>query len=163
MGSGGKKSACKMCARKSAVQTLCKPNSPRNLCKLVQRFWPAVARGWPLARPDRRREERPHCLALRLSAALVTQQRGLNARPVKQDATPAKLDEWNFASRSPVEQSAAGDRQPRQQLLLVNEIWSAANAVFRCVQVSWRRLAAIPKIFLLTVHKSALRFIWHKL
>src|SRR5271157_4903546 len=52
----GKENVCKPCARKVAVQTLCKQNSPRNLCKLVQIFWPAVARGWPVARPDHRRE-----------------------------------------------------------------------------------------------------------
>jgi len=40
---------------------------------------------------------------------------------VKQDATPAKLHTWNFASRAPVEQRAAADWQPRQQLLLVNK------------------------------------------
>jgi hypothetical protein len=33
LGSGGKKNVCKSCARKAAVQTLCKLNSPRNLCK----------------------------------------------------------------------------------------------------------------------------------
>ena len=33
VGSGGKKNVCKSCARKAVVQTLCKPNSPRNLCK----------------------------------------------------------------------------------------------------------------------------------
>jgi hypothetical protein len=37
MGSRGKKTACNSCARKPSVQTLCKPMSPRILCKLVQR------------------------------------------------------------------------------------------------------------------------------
>ena len=37
-GSRGKKTVCKTRARKVAVQTLCKQNSPRNLCKLVQMY-----------------------------------------------------------------------------------------------------------------------------
>jgi len=52
---------------------------------------------------------------------LVTQQRGFHARPVKQDAPPAQPNAGNFAGRAPVEQRAAADWQPCQQLLLVNE------------------------------------------
>ena len=39
-GNGGKKTVCKLCARKVTVQVLCKCNSTWNLCKSVQRFWP---------------------------------------------------------------------------------------------------------------------------
>ena len=38
VGSGGKKSVCKSCARKTDVQTLCKSKSHRNLCKLCARI-----------------------------------------------------------------------------------------------------------------------------
>ncbi len=57
----------------------------------------------------------------RLSAVLVTQQRGFHARPVKQDSASTQPHTGNFAGRAPVEQRAAADWQPRQQLLLVNE------------------------------------------
>jgi hypothetical protein len=57
----------------------------------------------------------------RLSAVLVTQQRSLDAWPVKQDTPPARPHTGDFAGRAPVEQRAAADWQPRQQLLLVNE------------------------------------------
>jgi len=40
---------------------------------------------------------------------------------VKQDARPAQPHAGNFAGLAPVEQRAARDWQPRQQLLLVNE------------------------------------------
>ncbi|MDR3572365.1 MAG: hypothetical protein P4L50_00750 [Anaerolineaceae bacterium] len=40
---------------------------------------------------------------------------------MKQDATTAKPHARNFASLAPVEQRAAADWQPRQQLFLVNE------------------------------------------
>ena len=57
----------------------------------------------------------------RLAAVLVTQQRSLDAWPVKQDAPPAQPHTGDYAGRTPVEQRAAADWQPRQQLLLVNE------------------------------------------
>ena len=56
VGSSRKKNVCKSCARKPDVQTLCKPNLPRNLCKPCAKFWPALARGWPVARPGHCRE-----------------------------------------------------------------------------------------------------------
>src|ERR1035438_7694422 len=40
LGSSGKETLCKSCARKTAVQTVCKQISTRNLCKLVQQFGP---------------------------------------------------------------------------------------------------------------------------
>lgn len=49
---------------------------------------------------------------------------------MKQDATPAKSHTWNFASRAPVEQSAAADWQPRQQLFLVNEASLTGRRLF---------------------------------
>jgi len=52
---------------------------------------------------------------------LVTQQRGLDARPVKQDAPPAQPHAGDFAGRTPVEQRAAADWQFCQQLFFVNE------------------------------------------
>ena len=62
---------------------------------------------------------------------LVTQQRGLDAWPVKQDATPAQPHTGNFAGRAPVEQRAAAHRQPGQQLFFVNE----ANFTCRCLVI----------------------------
>ena len=62
---------------------------------------------------------------------LITQQRGLDARPVKQDATPAKPHARDFAGRAPVEQSAAADRQFRQQLFFVNEAPLTRRRLFR--------------------------------
>ena len=41
---------------------------------------------------------------------------------MKQDATAAQPHAGNFAGRAPVEQRAAADWQPCQQLLLVNEV-----------------------------------------
>lgn len=89
LGSRGKKNVCKSCARKPAVQTLCKPNSPRNLCKLVQKFWPAVARGWPVARP---------ALAARVKAASGTQNRpaivfagGLDRGQARRKSIPGRV------------------------------------------------------------------------
>ena len=55
------------------------------------------------------------------ASLLVTQQRGLDRRPVKQDAPPAQPHIGDFAGRAPVEQCAAADWQFRQQLLFVNE------------------------------------------
>ncbi len=58
---------------------------------------------------------------LSIRRILVTKQRGLDTWPVKQDATPAQPHAGNFAGRAPVEQRAAADWQPCQQLLFVNE------------------------------------------
>ena len=61
---------------------------------------------------------------------LVTQQRGLDAWPVKQDATPADLHTRDFAGRAPVEQCATADWQSRQQLFFVNEVHLTRRHLF---------------------------------
>jgi hypothetical protein len=85
---------------------------------------------------------------------------------VKQDAPPARPHTGDFAGRAPVEQRAAADWQPRQQLLLVNE----ASLACRClvlfstsasvpnVRAGWRRADGTLKI-IFTVHASDLLFI----
>src|ERR1019366_3728952 len=77
---------------------------------------------------------------------------------MKQDATPAQLYAWNFAGRAPVEQRAAADWQPRQQLLLVNE----ANLACGCLvligadayvlHIRTDRWLDARNLFLLTIH-----------
>jgi len=52
---------------------------------------------------------------------LVTQQRGFDGRPVKQESSPIQSHAGNFPCHAPVEQCAARDWQPCQQLLLVQE------------------------------------------
>jgi hypothetical protein len=52
---------------------------------------------------------------------LVTQQRGFDGRPVKQESSPIQSHTGNFPGHAPVEQRAARDWQPCQQLLLVKE------------------------------------------
>jgi len=67
---------CKLCAKINRL----------GICaSVVQRFWPAVARGWPVARPDHppggkaaSGNKIAPAIVLRLSAALVTHQRGLD-------------------------------------------------------------------------------------
>jgi len=128
VGSRGKKNVCKTCAKKQPVQTLCKqnvwPGFVQTLCKGLARrgAWLAsgASRPSPVGQNSVREQNRP-ATVLRKSAPLVPQQRGLDRRPVKQDATPAKPHARNFASLAPVEQRAAANWQPRQQLLLVNE------------------------------------------
>jgi hypothetical protein len=66
----------------------------------------------------------------RLAAALITQQRGLYARPVKQDASPAQPHAWNFAGRAPRKESPARNGQPRQQLFFVNEAIFTGRRLF---------------------------------
>ena len=177
LGSGGKKTVCKPCARKVDVQTLCKHNSPRNLCKLVQMYHDRLnafislwfGRGASRSSAGRKGSVREHnrpTIVLRLSTALVTQQRGFDARPVKQDARPAQSHTRNFAGYAPVEQCAATDWQPRQQLLLVNEAslacrclaFFSADANFSHARAGWRRADGTLKI-IVTVHTSDLLFI----
>jgi hypothetical protein len=42
-----------------------------------------------------------------IAAALVTQQRGFDTRPMEKNSSPAKPDTGDFAGYSPTEQSAA--------------------------------------------------------
>ena len=108
---------CKETGCANFVQTKLAPESVQTCAKIL------ACRGVWLAcgafRPSPRGQA-PIAIALRLSAALVTQQRGLDARPVKKYAT-ANFDVRNFSSRTPRKNSPARNRQPRQQLFLVNE------------------------------------------
>jgi hypothetical protein len=52
LGSLGKKTVCKSCAKKWLCKLCANAYRPGICANLVQRFWPAVARGWPPARSD---------------------------------------------------------------------------------------------------------------
>ena len=61
LGSGGKKNVCKSCARKATVQTLCKSNSPRNLCKPCANFTDSPAHGKKSCRHRTKRSPQVFC------------------------------------------------------------------------------------------------------
>ena len=104
----------------------------------------------------------------RLAAVLVTQQRSLDAWPVKQDAPPAQPHTGDYAGCAPVEQRAAAHGQPRQQLLFVNEASFTCRSLALFVtdatvprfHTAGRRSADVLKTFPLTIHKFALHLIW---